>query len=166
MWFLRYRKILELKSAVFDLPKTIDEHAEYVDGDALAHESGWEGEHSPALAKLALDGPGFVDGAFLEGAGLAESINDCGVAVLVAPDVALRAVEEGVVLFVVGTETPRTCSLEHSLRILPCLLALLPLYELLELLLVRDRPGLLRLNTTLLASIQYTTIFHRVAMIE
>ena len=31
---------LELKGAVFDLPKAIDEHAEYVYGDALAHESG------------------------------------------------------------------------------------------------------------------------------
>jgi hypothetical protein len=102
------------------------------------------------LAKLAFDGPGFVDGAFLEGAGLAESLHGGGVAVLVEPDVALRAVEEGVVLFVVGTEAPRTRSLQHPPRVLPCLLALLPLYELLELLLVSDRPGLLRLNTTVL----------------
>jgi hypothetical protein len=56
--------------------------------------------------------------------------------------VALGAVEEGVVLFVVGTEAPRAGSLQHSLRVLPCLLALLPLYVLLELLLVSYTPRL------------------------
>lgn len=141
---------LELKGGVFDLPEAVDEHAEDVNGDALAHESGGEGEDAPGLAELALDGPGLVDGALLEGAGLAESLAAGGVAVLVEPDVALRAVEEGVVLLVVGTQAPRARSLQHSPRVLPRLLALLPLYELLELLLVSDRPRLLPLKTTVL----------------
>lgn len=62
----------------------------------------------------------------------------------------ITAVREGIVLFVVRTETPSAGSLEDSLRVLPRFLALLPLHILVKLLLVSDGSRLLRLNAAVL----------------
>lgn len=73
---------------------------------------------------------------------LAESVSDRRIAVLVIPNMAVRAVQEGVILLKMGTEATATCSFEDIFGVFSRLLTFLLSHVLLKLFFVSDRPGL------------------------
>jgi hypothetical protein len=121
-----------------------------VDRYALSGGTGGQGEQPSVWTELALDWPSLGYWSFLEGAGLAESVCCCRVAKFMESDMALTAVGEGVVLFVMRTETASACGLEDTFRVLSGLLAFLSLHVLLEFTLVSDAVRVLWLNAAML----------------
>ena len=118
--------------------------------DALSGGTGGKGEKPSIWAELALDWSSLGYWPFLEGAGLAESVCCGRVAKFMESDVALAAVGEGVVLFVMRTETASACGFQYSFRVLSGLLALLSFHVLFEFTLVGDAMCVLWLNAAVL----------------
>lgn len=75
-------------------------------------------------------------------AGLAESVSYRRIAILMIPNVAVGAVQEGVVLLKMGTEAAAAGSFEDSFGVLSRLLTFLLFHVLLKLFFVGDRLGL------------------------
>lgn len=86
----------------------------------------------------------------LQRARFTEAVDGGGVTKLVEADVAVAAVGEGIVLFVVWTQAPPAGSLEYSLGVLAGLLAFLAFHVLLELPLIVNAVRLVRFNTAVL----------------
>ncbi len=102
---------LELQTTPLELPQTVYQHTEDMHRNTLPSATSGKRKQTPIGTELTLHWPSLSNRPLLEGTWLAQSISNTSVAKLMKADVALGAVGEGVVLFVMRTETPSTSCL-------------------------------------------------------
>lgn len=130
---------LELKCPVLESPQPVYQHAENMDRYRFFGIFERESQQSFDSTQLAFSVPASWDRLLLRKTGLAEPILEGSVTVLMEAYLAVCAMEERIVLFVVRTETGSAGSFEDAFVVFAGLLTFLATDKLLEFLLVSDR---------------------------
>ena len=131
--------ILELQCPVLKFPKAVDQHTEDVNSYRIFGRFKYKSKQSFYSTQLALSISSSGHRLFLIKTTLTQSIFERSITVLMEAYVAIRTVQQRIILLVVWTETSSTCSFEYAFVIFTRLLALLATDIILKSLHICDR---------------------------